>query len=115
MHLRGDKCAARAKGRYQKPGSGGGHECTCVQRWGVAAGGVYSTHCVHTLVTPSPLIPLPDREVMPGYFQYSFGLFSSIPTLITYQKIVNLHKSSVCTAVQSGHPYPRPWLHPRPN
>ena len=57
MHLRGDKCVARAKGRYQKPGSGGGHECTCVQHWGVAAGGVYSTHCVHTLVTPSPLIP----------------------------------------------------------
>ena len=59
--------------------------------WGVAASGVYSTHCVHTLVTPGPLIPLPDQEVMPGYFQYSFGLFSSNPTLITYQKIVNLH------------------------
>ena len=77
MHpMRGDKCAARAKGRYQKPGSGGGHECTCVQRRGVAAGGVYSTHSVHTLVTPRPsLSPLPDQEAMPGYIQFIYSVY----------------------------------------
>ena len=52
---------------------------------------VCTAHIVYTPWSPpGPLIPLPGQEVMPGYFQYSFGLFSSIPTLITYQKIVNL-------------------------